>query len=98
LGVPVMLKGIAFGGSRGISRVEVSLDDGKSWQAASINYSSSPLEWALWSYDWHPAEPGEHKLIVRAVDGAGELQTSEERWTAPSGATGYHRVTARVEG
>ena len=52
----------------------------------------------MWNYDWKPAQPGEYKLVVRATDGDGVLQIKEERWTAPHGATGYHKVTARVMG
>ena len=60
-GVP--LKGVAHA-SRGVARVEVSLDDGKTWREAKIDYSRSPLAWALWSHDWRPDQPGEHKLAV----------------------------------
>jgi DMSO/TMAO reductase YedYZ molybdopterin-dependent catalytic subunit len=96
-GVPVVLKGVAFGGDRGIARVEVSFDDARTWQDARLDYSSSNLEWVLWNYIWRPAQPGEYKLAVRATDGAGHVQTSEERGAAPEGSTGYHKITARVE-
>jgi DMSO/TMAO reductase YedYZ molybdopterin-dependent catalytic subunit len=93
----VALKGIAFGGDRGVTRVEVSTDGGRTWNEAKILYPGSRLTWALWSYDWRPAGPGEYKLIVRATDGAGTLQTAEDRSTVPQGATGYHRVTVQLE-
>jgi len=95
-GAPIMLKGVAFAGDRGVSRVEVSTDDGRTWQEARRDYPGTRLSWALWSYAWRPANPGEYKLAVRATDGAGAVQPSEERGIAPEGATGYHRVTARV--
>jgi len=91
------LKGVAHAGNRGISRVEVSTDEGKTWNEAKIDYAKSPLAWALWSYDWRPAQAGEYKLAVRATDGTGELQTAQERGTAPEGATGYHKITAQIE-
>ena len=93
----VTLKGIAFGGDRGVSRVEVTTDGGGAWTEAKIVYPGSRLTWALWSYDWRPAQPGEYKLIVRATDGAGALQIADDRSTVPQGATGYHRVTVRLE-
>jgi DMSO/TMAO reductase YedYZ molybdopterin-dependent catalytic subunit len=93
----IALKGIAFGGDRGVSRVEVSTDGGRAWQEAKIVYPGSRLTWALWSYDWRPAAPGEYRLVVRAADGTGELQKSEDRSTVPQGATGYHRVTVQLE-
>ena len=96
LGAVVSLKGVAFGGNRGISRVEVSFDDGNQWQETQINTPGTRLTWALWNYDWQPNRLGEYKLVVRATDGDGALQVKEERWTVPHGATGYHKVTARV--
>jgi len=97
-GVTVPLKGVAFAGDRGVSRVEVSFDDGNKWQEARINTPGSRLTWAMWNYDWRPEQHGEYRLVVRATDGKGGLQTKEERWTAPHGATGYHKITARVVG
>ncbi|MGH9899735.1 MAG: molybdopterin-dependent oxidoreductase [Pyrinomonadaceae bacterium] len=90
------LKGVAHAGNRGISRVEVSLDDGQTWNEAKIDYAQSPLAWILWSYDWRPIQVGEYKLAVRATDGKGELQTARVRGTAPEGATGYHKITAQI--
>lgn len=95
-GAPVTLRGTALAGDRGVAKVEVSTDDGGSWQQAALEYSSTPLAWVLWRYDWQPAQPGEYALLVRATDRTGTLQTAERRPSAPQGATGYHRVTARV--
>jgi len=98
LGASVLLKGVAFAGNRGVSRVELSFDDGNQWLEAQINMPGSHLTWAFWNYDWRPEKQGEYKLVVRATDGNGARQTKEERWTAPHGATGYHKVIARVAG
>ena len=95
-GAPITLRGTALAGDRGIAKVEVSTDDGASWQQAALEYSSSPLAWVLWRYDWQPPQPGEYNLLVRATDRTGALQTAERRASPPQGATGYHRVTARV--
>lgn len=90
------LRGIAFAGNRGISKVEISLDDGKSWQPTTIDYAGTKLTWALWSYDWRPTAAGEFGLLVRATDGNGDLQTAEKRSIVSEGATGYHRVVAKI--
>lgn len=95
VGATVPLKGVAFAGNRGISRVEVSFDNGNQWQEAKLN-PGSRLTWAMWNHDWRPEKQGEYRLVVRATEGDGVLQIKEERWTAPHGATGYHIVTARV--
>ncbi|MGH8571530.1 MAG: molybdopterin-dependent oxidoreductase, partial [Gammaproteobacteria bacterium] len=96
-GAPVTLRGTAFAGDRGVGTVEVSVDDGATWQPAQLEYTGSPLAWVLWRYDWRPDRPGEYPLLVRASDRSGAPQVAEQRPSVPEGATGYHRVMARVE-
>jgi DMSO/TMAO reductase YedYZ molybdopterin-dependent catalytic subunit len=96
-GETVTLKGIAFAGDRGVDKVEVSTDGGGSYKEAKIDYSSSRLSWVFWSYNWRPEKSGEHELAVRATDGTGELQSNKVTSVNPDGASGYHRMTTRVE-
>jgi len=93
----VELGGVAFAGDRGISRVEVSADEGATWTEAGIDYAPSPLAWALWSSTWRPERPGEYTLSVRATDGGGAVQISRRRFVAPSGASGSHQVRVRID-
>jgi DMSO/TMAO reductase YedYZ molybdopterin-dependent catalytic subunit len=93
----VDLGGVAFAGDRGISKVEVSVDDRRTWQETAIDYQASPLSWSLWSYQWRPSNPGDYMLAVRATDGTGALQVSKRRGVAPSGATGLHTISVHVE-
>jgi DMSO/TMAO reductase YedYZ molybdopterin-dependent catalytic subunit len=90
------LRGVAFGGDRGISRVEVSLDDGGTWQEAKLDYPGTKLTWALWSYDWRPSAPDNYTLVVRATDGEGAVQELDETRPFKSGTTGFHRITVYV--
>jgi DMSO/TMAO reductase YedYZ molybdopterin-dependent catalytic subunit len=71
----------------GISRVEVSIDDGP-WQDAQLADQPNPRTWRQWWLEWE-ATPGRHTIAVRATNGLGETQTSELRDVVPSGATGY---------
>ena len=97
VGKTVELRGMAFGGDRGISKVEISSDDGETWDDAEITKPGTKLSWSLWSYQWTPDEEGETELVVRATDGEGKLQITEYRDQVPDGATGLHRVRAIVE-
>jgi len=96
-GKAVKLSGMAFGGDRGISKVEVSSDNGETWDDAEITKPGTKLSWSLWSYQWVPDEEGETMLVVRATDGSGNLQISEYRDQVPDGATGLHHVRAFVQ-
>jgi DMSO/TMAO reductase YedYZ molybdopterin-dependent catalytic subunit len=92
------IKGRAFAGSRGISKVEFSADAGETWQPARIDYPGTRLTWTFWSFDWRPTQPGDYTLLSRSTDGNGDPQIAETRGIAPQGATGYHRVKAKVVG
>jgi DMSO/TMAO reductase YedYZ molybdopterin-dependent catalytic subunit len=93
---PIEVKGIAFGGDRGISRVELSFDDGQTWSDAEIYYSGGDLAWSLWKARWSPAAAGDYALVVRATDGEGDVQEWEEDRGPFSGVSGLHRINVRL--
>jgi DMSO/TMAO reductase YedYZ molybdopterin-dependent catalytic subunit len=93
---PVDLAGIAFAGDRGISRVQISFDDGSTWRDADTLERIGPLSWVIWRSTWNPPGRGAYRLRIRAIDGAGEVQRSERRKPIPDGATGYHRIDLGV--
>jgi DMSO/TMAO reductase YedYZ molybdopterin-dependent catalytic subunit len=92
---PTVVAGVAWAQHRGISKVEVSVDEGP-WQVATLAAVVSVDTWRLWSLPWQ-ATPGHHQLRVRATDNAGELQTSATAPPAPDGATGWHTIDVTVE-
>ncbi len=89
--------GIAFGGDRGISQVEVSFDGGSTWTEASIRENPSPdgFSWVIWSMWWDATE-GTYDLVVRATDGMGETQTEERAPELPDGSSGWHQISVGV--
>ena len=92
----ITVRGVAFAGNRGISKVEMSFDDGQTWRDAKLDYPGTKLTWALWSCDWRPEGAGDYALIVRATDGDGALQQYDEKRPFKSGVTGFHRITLRI--
>ena len=89
----VPVGGIAYGGAKGISRVEVRVDDGE-WEEAMLLEPLSDYTWVVWRYDW-AFTPGDYLFRVRAYNGEGELQITADNGPRPSGATGIdqHRET-----
>lgn len=84
--------GIAYAGARGISKVEVQMDDGPWLEAELRTPPLSPLTWVQWRFDF-PYKAGAHTFRVRAYDGRGVLQVLGSSDAYPDGATGvYSRV------
>lgn len=88
------IAGIAFGGDRGISKVEVSTDGGATWKSAIIKDPLSQYTWVLWTAGFTPIGKEHYNIIVRATDKTGQTQTAEFNKPFPDGATGYHTITA----
>ena len=76
----VTLTGKAWAGRLGVSKVEVSEDDGLSWRAAELGAQVGRFAWRNWAYRWD-AKPGRRFLCVRATDEAGNTQPTAQPWT-----------------
>ena len=70
----VTLRGPAWtDGQSQVSTVEVSLDQGRSWQEASLEPAAGRYGWCLWTLSVELGT-GEHEVWVRARDDAGNTQ------------------------
>ncbi|WP_461003310.1 molybdopterin-dependent oxidoreductase, partial [Streptomonospora sediminis] len=90
----VPVAGVAWKQNTGIEEVEVRIDDGD-WQTARLAEEDTADTWRQWVLQWQ-AEPGEHRITVRATDRSGRTQTAEESSPAPNGASGYHTIDVTV--
>lgn len=90
----VVVAGVAWAPTDGVSAVEVQVDD-EPWRAADLADVLDDETWRQWRWRW-PAEPGRRRLRVRAFDGNGRAQDGEDRPPFPDGATGYHAVAVNV--
>ncbi len=92
-----VISGYAVADASGVSRVEISTDNGRTWQEASIFSNPLPSQvWAFWKHLWVDPPKGKHTLQVRATDGAGRPQSAARSGEWPAGATGYHTLTVEV--
>jgi DMSO/TMAO reductase YedYZ molybdopterin-dependent catalytic subunit len=90
----VPIGGIAHAGARGISKVELQLDNGP-WRQAELRTPLSDLTWVIWRYNW-PFESGEHIFTVRCWDGADTPQIVATSPPDPSGATGLYSTRQKL--
>ena len=95
----VPIGGVAWAPHRGIDGVEVSTDNGGTWNKARMASQLHPDSWRQYVYDWD-ATPGDYTLKVRATDGEGDLQTPEVQpphgGGGLDGASGYHTIDVTV--
>jgi DMSO/TMAO reductase YedYZ molybdopterin-dependent catalytic subunit len=90
----IAVAGVAWATHRGISRVQVQVDDGP-WQDARLGPDVGLDYWRQWYLPWD-ATSGRHRLSARAYDGAGVPQTAQVQGVLPDGATGYHVIEVQV--
>ena len=92
-GAPYEVQGLAFDSGKGIAKVEVSADGGKSWSEAKLDPEIGRYSWRRWRYSWKPIA-GPYRLMARATSKSGETQT-----TAQWNRSGYGRnVIESVQG
>ena len=71
---PLTVRGYAFAGDdRGVARVDVSLDGGRTWRQADLEPEQSPWSWRLWSLR-ATTVPGPVTITARAWDTTGAMQ------------------------
>ena len=90
----VPIAGVAWAPDRGVSGVEVRVDNG-AWQTAQISAAISRATWVQWLVPWD-ATSGDHTIEVRATDGTGTVQTADQTPPPPDGARGHHTITVHV--
>jgi len=72
--------GAAYAGEKNVEKVEISTDNGKSWQAAEFIGPHEPFAWRHWQYVWHVPQPGSYSILSRAIDSDGSVQPMDGTW------------------
>jgi len=90
------LTGYALGNLDGVRAVEISFDDGATWQKTNLFSNPSSLTWAFWKFLWVRPQPGAYKIRVRSIDGKGRIEGPEPQGTFPEGATGQQMMNVTV--
>ena len=81
-GRPLELTGRSWSGAGPITRVDVSVDGGRTWLPAELGERSG---WTRWRFTWADPPRGAHVLMARAIDVAGRRQPLQ----TPFNAEGY---------
>jgi len=97
-GTTLAVRGQAWSGHTPLAKVELSIDGGRSWQAAQLGLLPDTFAWRRFSATLAPPRAGAIEIIARASDTGGRSQPLE---SAPWNPKGYcnntvHRVHGRI--
>jgi DMSO/TMAO reductase YedYZ molybdopterin-dependent catalytic subunit len=95
---PIMVQGVAWTGEAKVLKVEVSIDEGKTWEPARLVGEDQPYAWRQWQFIWNAKTGGTFTILCRATDARGNVQPAMSPWN-PSGFlwNGWDRVTVTIE-
>ena len=72
--------GAAWTGDSDIARVEISIDNGATWQTTQLMGAPKRHAWRFWEYNWAvPTQTGRYTLLSRATDGRGNVQPMQRQ-------------------
>jgi DMSO/TMAO reductase YedYZ molybdopterin-dependent catalytic subunit len=92
-GSTIELRGIAWDGGYGITRVEISVDGGASWCAAQLETDAGRFSWRQWHAQVRADQAGALTLMARAANRPGATQTFD---LVQNPAGYHHNVVQRL--
>ena len=97
-GGSITVRGRAWVGEGEVAKVEISTDEGQTWQPARLSRDGDKYAWRSFTHEFKPERPGYVTLLARAWDSRGNAQPAVPYWN-PLGYfwNGWHRVGVVVE-
>jgi sulfane dehydrogenase subunit SoxC len=92
------LTGRAWSGFGPVAGVDVSVDNGATWHAATLGPARAAHAWRAWRWTWRAEQAGTYNLTVRASDAMGNVQPIDPVWNRQGMANNHAqrlRVTVR---
>jgi DMSO/TMAO reductase YedYZ molybdopterin-dependent catalytic subunit len=96
----VPIRGAAYAGEADIVRIEISIDDGREWQAAQFIGPHEPHAWRRWEYYWQASTTGRFTIMARATDANGSVQPASARWNVlgyGNNGIGEHAISLTIQ-
>jgi DMSO/TMAO reductase YedYZ molybdopterin-dependent catalytic subunit len=104
IGTPTYtIRGLAHAGLTGVKLVEVSTDNARTWNEATLIRGPDPqnLVWTEWRYEWQVPADGRYVIVSRATGNDGVAQNGVGDTllggTFPDGSSRMHAVSANVK-
>lgn len=93
------IKGFAWTGEGTIVKVEISTDNGQTWNNVKLQ---TPLDqnygWVSWTYEWKIVDRGEYTIMSKATDSQGRVQPMSPFWNRKGyGYNAMDQVKVKIE-
>ena len=88
----VVLKGVAFDEGNGIKEVQISTDEGKTWESADLEKELSLHAFRVFKYAFKPMKKGKFTLMAKAINKLGEAQPFENEIQWNHGGYKYNGI------
>lgn len=92
----VEVGGFAWAGEAGISKVDISIDHGATWQPAKLTGDNAKYTWRRFEGQFNASKPESYLVMARATDSNGQTQPMTPPWN-PSGYLWNAPDSVRVE-
>lgn len=94
----IALRGAAWAGDHGISRVDVSANHGQTWTPMNLAAPKNRYDWTRWTGSATVATDGFYELWARATDSRGVMQPHVAANWNPQGyaANPFHRLAVTI--
>jgi DMSO/TMAO reductase YedYZ molybdopterin-dependent catalytic subunit len=96
----ILIAGVAHADEIGVRMVQVSTDEGKTWNETVLTRGPSPYVWTQWGYLFKKPAPGRYTVMVRAIDNRGAMQDQMDASLLanvfPNGTSAIHSIVIQV--
>ena len=88
--------GFAWAGEDDIKAVDISIDNGATWQPARLTGEQARFTWRRFAFDFTVTKPQSYLILSRATDSKGNMQPAVAQWN-PSGYLWNQYDSVRIE-
>ncbi|MEO7134869.1 MAG: sulfite oxidase [Vicinamibacterales bacterium] len=92
----VPIGGFAWAGENDINQVDISVDNGATWQPARLTGEKARFTWRRFEFELAATKPQSYLILSRATDSKGNMQPAVSQWN-PSGYLWNQYDSVRVE-
>ena len=92
----IAVAGFAWAGENDITKVDISIDNGATWQPARLTGGQARFTWRRFEYAFNATKLQSYLILSRATDSQGNVQPAVSQWN-PSGYLWNQYDSVRIE-